>query len=92
MKVIIEIDLPDGQAIPKEDDIKRLTSPDWISHWWHIEDVESCDWDGVEVTEDDLREVLKWVDHSVDSSIGISWDTLQCHVDEMIRQKRKAKA
>jgi hypothetical protein len=40
MKVVIEIDLPDGQAIPTESDIKRLTSPDWLASWWHIDDVK----------------------------------------------------
>ena len=47
MKVMIEIDLPDGQKIPTSEDILRLTSPDWIASWWHIDDVlgQSHGWD-----------------------------------------------
>ena len=37
-KVMIEINLPDGWSIPREDDILRLVNPDWHGEWWHIED------------------------------------------------------
>ena len=41
MKVVVEFDLPEGQAIPDPREIVMLTSPDWIASWWHIDDV-SC--------------------------------------------------
>ena len=39
-KVMIEIDLPEGQAIPDARDIVRLTDPDWLASWWSIDDVK----------------------------------------------------
>jgi len=39
MRIMIEIDLPDGQDIPRAEDIKKLTDPNWLSEWWHISDV-----------------------------------------------------
>ena len=56
MRVMIELDLPDGQSIPSVEDIKRLTSPDWHADWWSYEDAMSQNED---LTEDEAREVLE---------------------------------
>ena len=92
MKVMIEIDLPDGQKIPTSDDILRLTSPDWISDWWHIDDLENADWDDYDVTEDDYREILRRAKKYLDSNSGLNWETMQCYVDSYLQEKERAKA
>jgi len=83
-KIMIEIDLPEGQAIPKEEDIKRLTDPNWISDWWHIDDVLECNWDGHDVTDEDCREVLKLALWRHDANEGLNWDVMQTHVDSYL--------
>ena len=90
MKVTIEIELPDGQEVPKAADIAMLTSPDWVSDWWHISDVEECDWDGADLTNDDCREVLRRVGKYKDANEGINWEVLQSHVDSFLREKAKS--
>ena len=88
MKVMIEIDLPDGQAIPTEDDIKRLTSPDWISHWWHIDDCKGfLDY---ELTDDEYREVLRRVSKYHDCNEGITWLTIEHYVDDVASEREEA--
>jgi len=90
MKVMIEINLPDGQKIPTSDDILRLTSPDWISDWWHIDDLENADWDDYDVIEDDYREILRRAKKYLDSNSGLNWETMQCYVDSYLQEKERA--
>jgi hypothetical protein len=87
MKVMIEIDLPDGQAIPRADDIKRLTDPDWICDWWHIDDVQSLQED---LTDDECREVLKTIEHGFDATVGINWDVISYYIDQVIEEREDA--
>jgi hypothetical protein len=91
MKVIIEIDLPEGQKIPYPEDILRLTSPDWISDWWHIDDLEYADWQDHDVTEDDYREILRHAKKYLDSNSGLNWETMQCYIDNYLRELKKDK-
>ena len=78
MKVTIEFELPDGQAIPRVEDILTLTSPDWHIEKWHISDVQGDhDW----LTDDQAREVLKWMNKYHDANIGINWDFIASVVD-----------
>ncbi len=86
MKVMIEIDLPDGQDIPRAEDIKRLTDPNWLASWWHISDVQSLDED---LTEDECKDVLAMVDRKHDANIGINWDFIQYWIDEIIDERDK---
>ena len=87
MKVMIEINLPDGQKIPTSEDILRLTSPDWISDWWHISDVnDTCD--GEDFTDDECREVLRRASKYRDPSVGFNWETFEYLVDA-VRSERK---
>lgn len=84
MRVMIEIDLPDGQSIPSVEDIKRLTSPDWHADWWHYEDIMSNNED---LTEDEAREVFHYMDKYSDPSIGISWDSIGVWSDWVIDKR-----
>jgi hypothetical protein len=87
MKVMIEIDLPDGQKIPTTEDIKRLTDPDWLASWWHISDVQGLDDD---LTEDECRDVLAMVDRKHDANIGINWDFIEYWIEQIIDEREKA--
>ena len=94
MKVMIEIDLPDGQAIPDPRDIVRLTNPDWIASWWHISDIQDCatGW-GEEneedaITDEEAREILRLADKYHDCEEGLNWNVYQYWI-EHIKQLRK---
>ena len=93
-KITIEIDLPEGQAIPDPRDIVRLTDPDWLASWWSIWDVkEQYDGDGQysELTDDESRLVLKLVEKNHDSEEGINWEVLDGWIDH-VKSLRKAAA
>lgn len=78
-KVLIEVMLDDDQPIPTADDIKRLTSRDWIADWWHIDDVKG-QYDGDEeysdLTDDQCREVLALMLENKDACTGFNWDVV----------------
>jgi len=83
MKVTIEFDLPEGQAIPKAEDILRLTSPDWLLDAWHYTDVqENNPW----LTEDQSREMLEMIGKGRDCNIGINWEMIDAIVDNYYPQ------
>jgi hypothetical protein len=87
MKVVVEFDLPEGQAIPDPRDIVRLTSPDWITDWWHISDVqESVD---VEMTDEECREVLNQVERYKDNNIGINWEVIRYYAGEVLDEREE---
>jgi hypothetical protein len=77
-KIVIEFDLPEGQDIPSAEDIVRLTSPDWHSEWWHFEDVQSV---AEDLTDDEAREVLRYMNKYSDCNVGINWETIQVWAD-----------
>jgi hypothetical protein len=78
MKVTIEFELPDGQAIPKVEDIITLTSPDWLIDQWHISDVQN---DHEWLTDAQAREVLLWMKKYHDANTGINWDFIHAVVE-----------
>lgn len=99
MKVTIELDLPEGQAIPKAEDIKRLTDPDWIASWWHISDVKDLQrgWEDEDeyenelddLTDEEAREVLRLADKYHDCEEGINWEVLRGWVDHVLGLRKE---
>ena len=85
MKVMIELDVPEGQAIPRAEDILRLTDPDWHSEWWHIEDVQG---ENPDLTDDEARRVLEIMAHKSDCNVGINWDSIGAWAD-WVRDERE---
>ena len=85
-KVIIEIDLPEGQRIPYDYEILKLTSPDWHADWWHISDVQNGN-GNEDLTDDEARSVLEIMAHKSDCNIGINWDSIDVWAD-WVRQER----
>lgn len=84
MKVMIELDIPDGQRIPTEHEIRMLTSPDWHGEWWHIDDIMSQEED---LNEEEAREVLRLMAKYADANVGISWETINVWAD-WVRENR----
>ena len=82
MRVMIEIDLPDGQQIPTADDIKRLTDPNWLCDWWHIDDIMGNS--EIEITEEEAQEVLALAERRKDCNIGLNWDSFTVWTDQVI--------
>lgn len=83
MKVTIEIDLPEGQAIPKAEDILRLTDPNWLLDAWHIQDIQANNyW----LTDEQAREVLELVGRHRDCNVGINWEMINTTVDNYFPQ------
>lgn len=58
---------------------------DEISIVWSIEDVKSLD---DSLTDDECREILQAAVNNHDATIGINWDVLQYHIDELKESKK----
>lgn len=58
----------------------RETRPDEIAIYWHIDDVQEV---APDLTDDQAREVLRRAKHYHDATIGINWDVLACHADDV---------
>ena len=89
MRVLIELDIPDGQEIPTVEDIKRLTDPNWISDWWHIDDVrEQYDGDGEysDLTDEQARKVLGWMKKCHDANVGYNWDYVASCTEDILEE------
>jgi hypothetical protein len=89
MKVTIEFELPDGQAIPRVEDIITLTSPDWLVEQWHISDVQN---DHEWLTQDQAREVLLWMNKYHDANIGINWNFIESIVEMKFPEPEEGEA
>jgi hypothetical protein len=73
------------------DRLEKISSLDWVASWWHISDVtDCCDWEELDITDDDAREALRLADKYHDAEHGINWEVLQSWVDHIIEQKQKA--
>lgn len=95
MKITIELDLPEGQAIPRAEDIARLTNTDWIASWWHISDVQDCFNDetneqGFNLSDEEAREVLRLADKYHDCEQGINWEVLYSWAEDVINNRKEA--
>tara|TARA_R100000988_G_scaffold103120_1_gene80950 strand:+ start:2015 stop:2266 length:252 start_codon:yes stop_codon:yes gene_type:complete len=54
---------------------------------WEIDDVKSVRPD---LTDDECMEVLGYVDRKHDASLGVCWETLECHCDHLFPEKEEA--
>ena len=61
---------------------------DAIAIIWTTEDVftESENID-TEISEEEAQEILGILDRKHDASLGITWDTISCHIDEFIHDR-----
>ncbi len=84
-KVMIEVDIPEGQSIPSAYDIARLTSLDWHGDWWHIEDIQS---ENPDLTDEEAQQVLRFMARKSDCNVGINWDSINVWAD-WVRETRE---
>jgi len=83
-KVTIEVELPEGQKIPTAYDIQRLTDPNWMSIWWHTEDVQNHARDcNIKISEGEARVILDLAQDNHDCNVGINWDVLSYWIDQV---------
>lgn len=85
-KVMIELNIPDGQRIPEAHEIIRITSPDWHGDWWHISDIQDAS-GNEDLSDDEAREVLQLMDKYSDCNVGINWDSIDVWAD-WVRENR----
>ena len=85
-KLTIEIDLPEGQAIPDPRDILRLTSPDWMASWWHISDIQD-NFEDDNITDEEAREILDRAEKYHDCNVGLSWDSFEVWKDIVLENR-----
>ena len=86
MKVTIEVDIPEGRSKAEAEGIvRRYFDKDWISIWWHIDDVIDQHDRGFcgEITKDEARDVLGMVSQKHDCNIGINWDVIDYWIDRV---------
>lgn len=75
--------------------IKHLTenySQDEPCAWliWLPDDVRTlADDKGIAISDEEIAEVLESVEHYKDASLGISWLTIEYHLDELIRRRNE---
>lgn len=60
--------------------IAMLASPDWLAEFWSIDDVKEV---ADNLSDDECREVLKRVEKNHNAEIGINWDVLEYHADQV---------
>jgi hypothetical protein len=86
MKAMIEIDIPEGRSIADaEYAVKRTFDPNWVSEWWHTDDVASHAEDmGETLTEEECQDVLRMMMHKHDCNIGINWEVIAYWIDQVV--------
>lgn len=92
-KLTIEIDLPEGQLPPDPRDVLRLTDPNWLASWWHIDDIKEQylgDGEYSQLTDEEAREVLRLADKEHDCEYGLNWEVFDAWADHVKAQRKEA--
>jgi hypothetical protein len=86
MKAMIEIEIPESRSIADaEYAVKRTFDPNWVSEWWHTDDVASHAEDmGETLTEEECQDVLRMMMHKHDCNIGINWEVIAYWIDQVV--------
>jgi hypothetical protein len=94
-KMMIEVDIPNGRSVAEaQGAVMRAFDPDWMSEWWHIEDIhdKANGWDGDEsnaISDEEAREVLRLINKYHDSEVGINWDVIDSWIDHVKAQRKE---
>ena len=73
----------------KEDALKYLQelpadSP-CVVEIWSVDDIQmQAEQMDIELTDEQAQHVLDAVDHRFDACMGINWDVIACHIDEVV--------
>jgi hypothetical protein len=60
--------------------ISMVASSDWLASFWSIEDVKEI---APDLSDDECRDVLERVESNHDAEIGINWDVLRFHAEQV---------
>lgn len=94
MKAMIEVEIPSGRSIAEaEGAVKRAFDPNWVSEWWHIDDV-ACQAEsmGETLTEEECQEVLRRMMRKHDCNIGINWEVIEWWIEQIVSEREKENA
>lgn len=74
--------------------LKELEERGYIHIFWHVDDITSrAEEKGVELTEQETREIAENISSGHDANIGINWDSIDCFIDNFVEERnRKAVA
>jgi hypothetical protein len=91
MKMMIEVDIPNNRSVAEAElAVKRAFDPDWVSEWWHIDDVAGqAESQGETLTEEECRDVLAMVMRKHDCNIGINWDVIDYWIDRIVEDREE---
>ena len=87
MKYTIEIEIsdditPDVEMFKRAKDwAERGIDPNWMSSFWHVSDVQEIRQD---LTDEQARDVLRFMEHYHDANIGINWDYIEACIDDVV--------
>jgi len=60
-----------------------------IAPSWNVLDVlAQAENDGVELTSEEAKEILQWIDAKHDASIGINWEVISTYIDRFMDQAK----
>lgn len=66
--------------------LKRMYADDCVVAVaiWQTDDVMTQAKErGIEITEEQAEEIIHRIDRKQDATLGISWDTIDCYLDEL---------
>jgi hypothetical protein len=88
-KVMIEVDIPEGKEVDEAIyAVRRHFSDDWMCEWWHIDDViEQAETHDEQLTEDEARDVLEFMDKFHDCNYGHTWDSMDSAIDIVLQNR-----
>jgi hypothetical protein len=91
MKMMIEVDIPNNRSVAEAElAVKRAFDPNWVSEWWHIDDVAGqAESQGETLTEEECRDVLAMVMRKHDCNIGINWDVIDYWIDQIVSEREE---
>ena len=70
--------------------VDNYTSENSICIIWCIDDIKSAmknRQNPIEITDDECMEILDNMERRHDASLGITWDTIDYHLDEFVQRK-----
>lgn len=84
----------DGREYNIDDELKaaKYDSEYTIESGWSVDDVlYQAEEDEVELTEEEAKEILHWIDRKHDATIGINWDVISSYIWDFDYDRKKEK-
>lgn len=65
----------------------ELKRQGYIQVLWHRDDISSLlEKRSVQYTDEDLKEIVEYIEHAFDASVGISWEVLEGYIDQWLEE------